>query len=339
MVGKLPVNRVPGRFYPLGEIHSRDYRDWAREMGLRFVVQLSEVRQGGGRGTFFIRSHEDCQNLRQSLGQGTWRETTIQTLFIRPFIEGTPASLALCITQQGILMSGLQRQLIDLPYCKGLEENGVFCGHSWGGREWSESARQEAMQQGQVIGEYLADLGYRGILGIDFVIGEDDHRVYPLEINPRLTGAFPVLSQIHLKNGLIPLEAFHILEFLDIPYDIDVEELNAQYGHTMPGSHLLLFHPEKKGAAISGDLDAGIYEHDPQSGGMTLVERACGFEKIKNERQFMVVDGPPGADPGATGPLFRWCRMLFSHPIADADGTLSRETMLCIKRVLDGIFQ
>ena len=99
-------------------------------------------------------------------------------------------------------MSGLQRQLIDLPYCSGLEEDGVFCGHTWGECEWSESVREEAVQQGRLVGEYLAGLGYKGILGIDFVVDSDDHKVYPLEINPRLTGAFPVLSQIHLKNGL-----------------------------------------------------------------------------------------------------------------------------------------
>ena len=339
MIGKLSVNRVPGSLYPVGKIHSRDYNDWSREVGPRFVVQLPEIRQGGGRGTFFIRSPQDYERLLKRLKQGTWRGTAIRTIFVRPFIEGIPASLAICITGHGILMSGLQRQLIDLPYCNGLEEDGVFCGHTWGEGEWPEPVREESMQQGRFVGEYLAGLGYKGILGIDFVIDSDDHRVYPLEINPRLTGAFPVLSQIHLKHGLIPLEAFHMLEFLDIPYEIDVKELNAQYGQPMQGSHLLLFHPEGKKSMASEGLEAGIYEHDPQTGNMTLAKRDCDFEEIRNERQFMVVDGPPEGPTGPTDPLFRWCRLVFSQPVADTQGTLSPEAMLCANRVFHRIFQ
>ena len=42
---------------------------------------------------------------------------------------------------------------------------------------------------GRVIAEHLASLGYRGLLGIDFLIDEWQQRVYPIEINPRFTGA------------------------------------------------------------------------------------------------------------------------------------------------------
>jgi hypothetical protein len=339
MAGKLPLNRVPGGFSNLGKIHSLDYEDWARGAGPRFVVQLPEVRQGGGRGTFFIKSAEDYGKLRQRLERGVWRGKTIRSIFVRSYIEGIPASLALCVTRHGILMSGLQRQLIDLPYCNGLEEDGVFCGHTWGEGVWPEPVRQEAARQGRVIGEYLAGLGYKGILGVDFIITGAENRVHPIEINPRLTGAFPVLSQIQLKQGLIPLEAFHILEFLAVPYAIDVEEVNALYGHSSQGGHLILFQPAGRKPKLSDGLEAGIYEQDPRTGDLALVRRTCAFDAIGNERQFMVVDGPPVGRTGPEDPLFRWCRMLFSRPVANTRGTLSRETMLCVNRVTDGIFR
>ncbi|MBW2208017.1 MAG: hypothetical protein JRG79_13995, partial [Deltaproteobacteria bacterium] len=67
--------------------------------------------------------------------------------------------------------------------------------------------------------------------------------------------------------------------------------------------------------------------------------RDCDFEKIRNERQFMVVDGPPEGPTGPTDPLFRWCRLVFSQPVADTQGTLSPEAMLCANRVFHRIFQ
>lgn len=339
MMEELPVNRVPGRFHPLGEIHSRRYNDWVLETGPRFVVQLPEVHQGGGRGTFFIGSAEDYRKLRQRLEQGMWRGATIRRIYVRPFIEGTPVSLAMCVTGQGILMSGLQRQLIDLPYCRGLEEDGVFCGHTWGEGDWPVSLREAAKTQGRAIGAYLADLGYKGILGIDFIIDSEGEKVIPIELNPRLTGAFPVLSQIHLKQGLIPMEAFHILEFLGIPYEMDVEELNTQYSGSMRGSHLLLFHPDGIKAKPSEGPGPGVYGLDPKTGDMSLVTEDCDFKEIRGKRQFMLVDGPPEGPAPQKDPLFRWCRLLFSHPVADTQGRLSPETMLCVNRVLDGVFQ
>ena len=341
LTGKLQINRVPGRFFPLASLYSTGYADWSRQMGSRFVVQLPEIGQGGGRGTFFIAAHEDYERLLKRLKQGTWRGRAIRTIYVRRYIEGLPVSLALCITRQGILMSGLQTQLIDLPYCEGLEESGVFCGHSWGEVEWPASVRKEAARQGRIFGESLAAMGYRGILGIDFVMEAGGQRLYPLEINPRLTGAFPVLSQIHMKHGLIPMEALHILEFLGIPYDIDVKALNAQYNRSMQGGHLLLFHSGHSGAereVSSRGLEAGIYEFEPRTGKMMLVRKDSGFEAIRNERQFMITDGPPAGRTAPREPLSRLCRLLFSHPIADVHGTITRETMLSVNRVLDGIF-
>lgn len=338
LTGRLRINRVSGRFFPLASLYSAEYADWSGQVGPRFVVQLPEIGQGGGRGTFFIASREDYQRLIQRLTQGTWRGRAIHTIFVRRYIEGIPVSLALCITRHGILMSGLQRQLIDLPYCKGLAENGVFCGHTWGEGEWPSSVREESARQGRLVGEYLAGLGYKGIFGMDFVIDSNGHTVCPLELNPRLTGVFPVLSQIHMKQGLIPMEALHLLEFLDIPYKIDVRSLNAQYGRSMQGSHLLLFHPGGEREVGPQGPDAGIYEYGSGTGKMMLVKRDCGFEAIRTERQFMIVDGPPEGhtDPGE--PLSRLCRLIFSHPITDVQGTITRETMLCVDRVFDRIF-
>ncbi len=344
MADHLQLNRVPGDIYPLDHLFSLEYGDWAGKIDPKFVVQLPEIRKGGGRGTFFVKSASDYQRLKQTLEGGQWRGTKLRTAGIHKFIDGTPASLALCLTRHGILLSGLQRQLIDLPYCRGVPENGIFCGHSWGENPWPGQVQAEALRQARLIGEHLAGMGYKGILGIDFVVCEDKNGVYALECNPRFTGAFPMLSQLHLRHEIIPMEVFHVLEFLGLPYQIEPSSLNAKYAETIPGSHIILF--ERPGALLKGDgiPVAGLYECETDTGRIYYVGEASDFRAFRNERQFIIIDGPPalpGGSPWRAGPphtadknvtagdpFQRLCRILFPNAILNAGETLSQRARM-----------
>ncbi len=341
MVEQLDLNRVPGSVYTPKDFIAFDYAYWAKKISAKFVVQFPDIRQGGGRGTFFVKSDSDYQRVLGILKGGTWRGIEIQSTAIHKFMDGIPASLALCLTRHGILFSGLQRQLIDLPYCGDMSENGIFCGHSWGKPAWSAHVQAEALRQGRFIGEYLAGIGYKGILGIDFLISRDDEQVYPLECNPRFTGAFPMLSQLQLWHNIIPMDVFHMLEFLDLPYEIDPTSLNARYAAVIRGSHIILFRGSK--ALLTGDglRKAGLYERDPESGRITFVVAASDYREIRNGNQFIIIDGPP--DIGEQGlalrdPLQRLCRILFPDPIVTEGEILSPGVLSAVDWVYDQMF-
>ncbi len=318
MVTRLGLPGVPGVIRPIDRIHGCDYDHWRKRVGERFVVQLPDVRQGGGRGTFFISSEQEYGRLQERLEEKTWRGLRLSSVCVRPFVEGVPASLALCLTRQGVLFSGVQRQLIDLPYLRGLPEHGVFCGHVWEDSPWPSWVVRQTREQAQVIADYLFTLGYRGIMGIDFLLNGRSRRVHALEINPRLTGVFPMLSLLHLQRGIIPLEAFHMLEFLDVPYRVDVEGLNAQYAGPFKGSHVLLL--RGMGGKVSEKApQAGLYEYGP--GGCTFVREGTDYEEVGTERQFVIVDGPPRIR--THGPLDthdRLCRLLFPSSVLGQEG-------------------
>ena len=319
----LGLPKIPGEIFPWGVMAERGYEYWVKELGPKFVVQLPEIHKGGGRGTFFVKSKEDYDSLRKRLANGIWRGVRLTSVFVRRFLEGIPASVAICATRNGVLISGLQKQLIDLPYCRGFEENGIFCGHVWDGDDWPESVLTKARELARKVGKTLASLGYRGVAGIDFIVQSGEEKVYPVEINPRLTGAFPVLSLLHLMHDIVPMEAFHLLEFLNMPYRLDVESLNRQYAQPLNGSHLLVFCGTDRKAEFFRPLRAGIWEYNREKGTSSFLKGSFDLEEVKNPWQFIVADGPPDGgtvESGFTDPLRRLCRILFPYSIENEKG-------------------
>ncbi|MFC1821728.1 ATP-grasp domain-containing protein [Thermodesulfobacteriota bacterium] len=334
MIGRLNLNRIPGGLYPVEQLYERDYDKWAERLGPRLVIRLADIRQGGGRGTFFIDSLQSYRHLQYLLKkEGVWWGTKIKHLSIHKFVEGQPISLTLCLTRQGILFSDVQRQLIDLPYCREILEKGVFCGHSWEKDFWDSTVRNETLRQAGSIGEYLSKLGYKGILGVDFILSEDGETLYPLECNPRLTGAFPMLSMLHLERGIIPMEVFHMLEFMGVPYDIDVESLNSQYREGVRGSHLILFRLHHDFRAGCRPTEAGLYEFDQEKKEASFLGGETDYSAMHNERQFILIDGPPdtgGKPMKIEDPLYRLCHILFPHPIMNDQQKISSHAIAVV---------
>lgn len=337
MVERLGLPQIPGGIHPLNALLERDYGSWSRDLGEGFVVQLPEILQGGGRGTFFIQTPSRYRWLLQTLKGGVWRGVPLKNVFIRRFIRGVPASVAVCVTRQGTLVSGPQVQLIDPPYCEKIVENGVFYGHVWHpSPSWPPSAGQEAKCQAARIGDDAARLGYRGLLGVDFVLDEGGQRVYPVEINPRFTGVFPMLSLLHMRSGLIPLEAFHILEFMGVPYRIDREEINRGFTRALQGGHVILFSCRGKKRRTKAFLDAGLYRWEADQGQGVRIGDGIDYADMGDEDQFVVIDGPP--HPGESGEpesdtLERHCRILFQIPPASSRGLLTEQAARIVEWV------
>jgi hypothetical protein len=341
MVQELRLPAVRGEIVPVRRLQETDYGYWVRTLGASLVIQLPDVSQGGGRGTFFVASSREFRQLQDRLKAGTWRGIPLTAVSVNEHVEGLPVSMALCITRHGLLMSRLQRQLIDLSYCEGMAENGVFCGHVWDDASWPDKMLLEGQRQGRLIGGYLARLGYRGIFGVDFILDDTRNRLVPIELNPRYTGAFPVLSLLHMEKQLIPMEAFHMLEFIGAPYRVHVEELNDGYASALRGSHLLLFLPARSKSISWRNLKAGLYQYDSRGGGIAHREDTLHINRVDDPNRFVVVDGPPAwpvsveYEASNQDPLTRLCRLLFSEPVVNPDGLLSPAATGALAGILD----
>ena len=84
------------------------------------------------------------------------------------------------------------------------------------------------------MGERLRREGYRGYFELDFLADAESGEMYLGELNPRVTGASSITNVTAVAYGDMPLFLFHLLEFMDVDYEIDVDELNERWAH--PGN-------------------------------------------------------------------------------------------------------
>ena len=81
------------------------------------------------------------------------------------------------------------------------------------------------------LGARLAEEGYRGFFEVDLLLGS---RTPASSISASSTRASAGLSSMtNVTAGAyadIPLFLFHLLEYLDVDYELDVDEINAALG-------------------------------------------------------------------------------------------------------------
>ena len=86
------------------------------------------------------------------------------------------------------------------------------------------------------LGDRLAAEGYRGFFEVDYLLDVDTGELYLGELNPRLSGVTSMTSVSAGAYADMPLVLLHLIEFLDVDYELDVAELNERWApHRAPG--------------------------------------------------------------------------------------------------------
>ena len=79
------------------------------------------------------------------------------------------------------------------------------------------------------LGDRLRDEGYKGFFEVDVLVDLDSDHVYLGELNPRISGASSMTNVTAGAYADIPLFLFHLLEFMNIDYQVDVDEINERW--------------------------------------------------------------------------------------------------------------
>ena len=322
----------PGEIVVFGQL---DFDSLAKKYNLPFVIQYP--LSGGGKGTFFIKTGEDLREARKSLIGLTKGEIgNGQEVIVSQFIKGPSPSVTGCVTRWGILSTSPQHQVLSIPELYNRSGAGLFCGHDWSFSRFSPRICRQVYEITEKVGRYLQKIGYKGIFGLDFIMDEQTEKIYVVECNPRLLGSFPTLTMAQVRNGEPPILAFHILEFLNADYQVDVKEINRQMRRQRKGTHMLLHNLVDGWVESHGQIRPGVYRLNSNQE-MVFVRDGYKLNHLEREEEFLITEGI--LDKGAYfAPSRRIGRILTLAPIlADYQhlNSWAKRIIACSARGLD----
>jgi biotin carboxylase len=188
-----------------------------QKLGTDLVVQTPYG--DSGKTTFFIKSKADWDKNADDM--------TGQQLKVMKRINNKAAAVEACITRHGTIVGPFMTDLTGYPELTPYK--GGWCGNDLFPEALSDTHRATAISHVRKMGDRLAKEGYRGFLEIDVLIDIDTDQVYLGELNPRISGASSMTNVTAGAYADVPLFLFHLLEFMDVDYMINVEEINDRW--------------------------------------------------------------------------------------------------------------
>ncbi len=121
-------------------------------------------------------------------------------------------------------------------------------------------------QARQRLGDRLAKEGYLGFFEVDVLADVDDGELYLGEINPRVSGASSMTNATAGAYADLPLFGFHLLEYLDVDYEIDIDDINGRWAQAETidvWSQLIIKEPEDRVELLTATPRTGIWRIGP----------------------------------------------------------------------------
>ena len=207
-----------------------------------------------GHTTFFISNEEEFKKHEEEIV----KEKEVK-LMKRINCKGS--AIEACVTRHGTIVAPLMTELVGFkeltPY------KGGWCGNEIYPNAFTPELRKKATKYTQLFGDQLRKEGYKGYFELDFLIDQDNGEIYLGELNPRVTGASSITNHAVFALADAPLFVFHILEWMDVDYKLNINQLNARWAkqENIDGwSQLIIKHTEDTIEYVSEAPASGIYK-------------------------------------------------------------------------------
>ncbi|MGI9288588.1 MAG: hypothetical protein ACR2P1_24595 [Pseudomonadales bacterium] len=247
-----------------------------------------------GQTTFFIKSEDDWNHCAQKVVD--------QQLKVMKRINHIPYTLEAVATRHGTLVAPIQADIIGhaelTPYKGGWAGNDLYKNVLNG-----EQTRKVQLMT-RAMGDRLYQEGYKGTFCLDFLIDTDTEDVYLGELNPRISGASALTNMVTAKYGGAPLMMFHMLEFMDVDYDLDIEKIQERWADFDTWTQLVMKQTHDKVARVTRAPQSGVWRMQADKN-IRFSRQSIDWHSVENEEEafFMRIYGEGdtlfyGADVG-----------------------------------------
>jgi biotin carboxylase len=267
----------------------------ANGLGSDLVVQTPYG--DSGKTTFFIKSKADFEvNADDIIGE---------QLKVMKRIDNKAAAVEACITSHGTIVGPFMTDLTGYPELTPYK--GGWCGNDLFPEALTPEQRALAIDHVRRLGDRLAQEGYQGFLEIDILVDLATDAVYLGELNPRISGTSSMTNVTAGAYADVPLFLFHLLEFMDVDYTLDIEELNERWKELAAvdvWAQLIMKEPDDSVERILEAPRTGTWHLD-DDGKLTYASRSYDWHDVTHEDEafFLRVYAPgdfrfKGADLG-----------------------------------------
>ena len=135
-------------------------------------------------------------------------------------LEGT-------LTRHGTVIGPAMTSLVGYPELT--PSKGGWCGNDVWREVLPPAQTHAAREMVRKLGDVLGREGYRGYFEVDLLHDLDSDELYLGEVNPRLSGVSPMTNLTTEAYADMPLFLFHLLEYMDVEYELDIEEINSRW--------------------------------------------------------------------------------------------------------------
>ena len=196
-----------------------DLNRQAKAAGLGRDLVLQLAYGDSGKTTFFVASRDDWNKCAS--------DVVGEPLKVMKRINNLAAAVEAVNTRHGTVVGPF---MTDLTGYKELTPyRGGWCGNDLYPEALTDQQRARAIEHVSKLGDRLRQEGYKGFFEVDVLVDVDSDEVYLGELNPRISGASSMTNVTAGAYADVPLFLFHLLEYLDVDYELDVTEINARW--------------------------------------------------------------------------------------------------------------
>ena len=273
-------NEVGAPSVPNVLIIVREYRellDAATAGGLGTDLVVQTAYGDSGKTTFFINDETGWKRDQ--------RDIIGNEIKVMKRINNRPVAVEAVLTRNGTIVGPFMSELTGhaqlTPY------RGGWCGNEMFPEVLTEDLRRRAGDLVGRLGDRLGTEGYRGFFEVDVLVDTDTDQVYLGELNPRISGASAITNVTAGAYADVPLFAFHLLEYFDVPFEFDVDEINARWRELAAEdlwSQMVIKETSSAVQLITEAPLTGQYSYDP-SGSLVYRRAALDWHQLQNESE------------------------------------------------------